>query len=114
MADADATQGSIVYKRDQLLNFRKYFGAGSRPKIPRELRKTAKEEEIPTVPYGECTISGEQDGRVNITHKEQECVSVMCFMETWLHDNVPYTIVSLAGFQLVRADRSCNESRQVE
>jgi len=36
--------------------------------------------------------------------------SVMCFTETWLHDNVPDTIVSLAGFQLVRAHRSCNKS----
>jgi len=36
--------------------------------------------------------------------------SVMCFTETWLHDNVPDTIVSLAGFQLVRADSSCKES----
>jgi len=36
--------------------------------------------------------------------------SVMCFTETWLHDNVPDTIVSLAGFQLVWADRSFNES----
>jgi len=36
--------------------------------------------------------------------------ALMCFMETWLHDNVPDTIVSLAGFQLVWADRSCSES----
>jgi len=34
----------------------------------------------------------------------------MCFTETWLHDNVPDTVVNLAGFQLVRADRSCNKS----
>jgi len=36
--------------------------------------KTAKEEEILTVSpvhrHGERTISGDQDGRVNITHKE--------------------------------------------
>jgi len=77
---------------------------------------TAKEEKIPTISpvhrHGERTISGEQDGRVNITHRKRECVlgSVMCFTETWLHDNVPDTGVNLAGFQLVRADRSCNES----
>jgi len=29
----------------------------------------------------------------------------MCFTETWLHDNVPDTIVSLAIFQLVRVNR---------
>jgi len=38
--------------------------------------------------------------------------SVMCFKETSFHDNVPDTIVSLASFQLVQADRSSNESRK--
>lgn len=35
--------------------------------------------------------------------------SVMCFIETWKRDNVPDTIGSLAGFQLVWAEKSCNE-----
>jgi len=36
--------------------------------------------------------------------------SVMFFGETWLHDNVPDSVVDLAGFQLVWADRSCADS----
>jgi len=35
--------------------------------------------------------------------------ALLCATQTWLHDNVPDTNVSLAGFQLVWADRSCNE-----
>jgi len=49
------------------------------PGLQGRREKTAKEDEISTVSlvnrHGECTISGEQDGRVNITHKERECVS---------------------------------------
>jgi len=40
--------------------------------------KMAKEEEILTISsvhhHGECTISGEQDGQVNITHEEREWI----------------------------------------
>jgi len=38
-ADADVTQGSIVYTRDQLMNLRLRSVAGGRPEISRELRK---------------------------------------------------------------------------
>jgi len=39
MADADATQVSIVYTKDQLLNLRMCGGAGGRPENHRELRR---------------------------------------------------------------------------
>jgi len=54
--------------------------------------------------FGERAKDGRQPARV---FREG---SVLCFTETWLHDNVPDTVVNLAGFHLVRADRSCNES----
>jgi len=34
----------------------------------------------------------------------------MCFTETWLHHNVPDSVLDLPGFQLVRADRSRADS----
>jgi len=39
MADVDATQGFIVYTRDQMMNRRLCSGARGRPEIPRELRR---------------------------------------------------------------------------
>ena len=39
----------------------------------------------------------------------QEC-SLMCFMETWLHQDILDNNVSISGFQTVRADWDCTES----
>jgi len=39
MVDADATQGSIVYIRDQLLKLQMCGEASGTPEIPRELRR---------------------------------------------------------------------------
>ncbi|XP_072139306.1 juxtaposed with another zinc finger protein 1b isoform X2 [Mobula birostris] len=36
--------------------------------------------------------------------------SVMCFTETWLHEDIPDQNLSTDGFQTVRADRKCTES----
>ena len=36
--------------------------------------------------------------------------SVMCFTETWLHEDIPDSNVTVDGFQTVRADRSHRES----
>jgi len=60
------------------------------PGLQGRREKTATEEEISTVSpvhrYGECTISGEQDGRANITHKERECVSGgLCYVHNGLY-----------------------------
>ncbi|KAL6473956.1 hypothetical protein MHYP_G00175170 [Metynnis hypsauchen] len=39
----------------------------------------------------------------------REC-SLMCFSETWLHQDIPDDNVSIDGFQTIRADRGCTES----
>lgn len=41
----------------------------------------------------------------------REC-SVMCFMETWLHENISNSVVNLNGFQCVRADRDTVRSEK--
>lgn len=39
----------------------------------------------------------------------REC-SLMCFMETWLHQDIPDDNISISGFQTVRANRDCTGS----
>jgi len=82
--------------------------ADGRPEIPRELRiweeKVAKEEEIPTVSsifYGGTmgnvrSLVNKMDELTSLTKSKSVFGegSVMCFTETWLHDNVPDTTVS--------------------
>lgn len=34
----------------------------------------------------------------------REC-SLMCFMETWLHDGIPNSSINIDGFSVVRSDR---------
>ncbi len=43
----------------------------------------------------------------------REC-SLMCFTETWLHQDIPDHNVSIGGFQTVRADRDCNGSGKLK
>jgi len=95
MADADAPRGSIVFIRDQLLNLRLCHGAGGRPDIPRELRRKYRGcrarrrrrlKKRRYRPYLPSIVMG----NVRSVFREG---SVMCFTETWLHDNVLDTVV---------------------
>ncbi|KAI4883080.1 hypothetical protein NFI96_000510 [Prochilodus magdalenae] len=48
-----------------------------------------------------------------MSQKEYRQCSLMCFSETWLHQDIPDDNVSITGFQgggVVRADRDCTES----
>ncbi|KAI3374596.1 hypothetical protein L3Q82_021175 [Scortum barcoo] len=74
-------------------------GMGEKHEIPKELLKK----------YLGCREPGRDDGGANSVFRE---ASVLCFTETWLHDNIPDSLVSLPGFQLVRGDRSCADSRK--
>ncbi|XP_049927755.1 uncharacterized protein LOC126407114 [Epinephelus moara] len=47
---------------------------------------------------------------VTKSQKEYRECSLMCFNETWLHQDIPDNNVSISGFQTVRADRDCTES----
>ncbi|KAK0140095.1 hypothetical protein N1851_022981 [Merluccius polli] len=44
------------------------------------------------------------------SQKEYRECSIMCFTETWLHQDIPDDNVSIAGFHTVRADRDCAKS----
>jgi len=107
MVDADTPRGSIVYTRDQLLNLRLCGGAGGRPNIPRELRRKnwgcragrrrwlKKRRYRPYLPYivmgNVRSLVNKMDELTSLTRSESVFRegSVMCFTETWLHDNVP-------------------------
>jgi len=120
----DTTQGSIIYARDQLMNLWLCSVAGRRPDIPRELRRKHRGcrsgrrrwlRKKRYRPYLPSIIMGNWwylANKITSPTKSESVFrregSVLCFRETWLHD-VPDTIVSLAGFQLVQADRSCSE-----
>ncbi len=51
----------------------------------------------------------ELTGLVRSQTEYREC-SVMCFMGTWLHQDILDHNVSVEGFLMVQADRDCNES----
>ncbi|XP_077578764.1 uncharacterized protein LOC144200462 [Stigmatopora nigra] len=62
---------------------------------------------------GERKISPQQDGRANgadQTTRTTRSACIICFTETWLDERIPDSLISLDGFQLVRADRDPEES----
>jgi len=104
-------------------------GAGERPDIPRELRRRYRgcraggrrrrryRPYLPSIVMGNVqSLVNKMDELTSLTRSESVFWegSVLCFTETWLHDNVPDTVVDLAGFQLVRADRELHRERQEE
>lgn len=92
---------------------RKYWGCKARRR--RWLWKRRYRPYLPSITiWNVRSLVNKMDELTSHTMRERVFreSSIMCFTETWLQDNIPDLIVSLAGFQLVRSDRSCRESRK--
>ncbi|KAK7880206.1 hypothetical protein WMY93_033125 [Mugilogobius chulae] len=117
-----------TYTRDHLLSLR-YGGIyGQRHEIPaelkrkyrgsragrrRRLRRRRYKPYIPSVVMGNVrSLANKMDELTALTKTEPAFreASVMCFTETWLQEYIPDTSVNLAGFQVVRADRTSTAS----
>ncbi|KAF7664853.1 hypothetical protein LDENG_00161750 [Lucifuga dentata] len=119
----------IVYTRKQLIDLNKpAVLRGVRLEIPKELRKRrrgcragVKRREkkrkyrpyLPSITMGNVrSLMNKVDELAVLTRSQKEYreCSLMCFTETWLHDHIHDSNVTITGFQTVRADRSRYES----
>ncbi|CAJ1081508.1 uncharacterized protein LOC121656906 [Xyrichtys novacula] len=114
----------IVYTREQLMALRYATPlAGERPSIPEELKRRRRGcraglkrrmKKRKFKPYIPAVITGNVRSLANKvdelealtrTQREYRESSIMCFTETWLHEQIPDSNVTIPGFQTVRADR---------
>ena len=114
----------IVYSRDQLIALRSQTPiAGESPTVPRELKRRRRgcragvkrrrkirkfKPCIPAVITGNVrSLANKMDELEALarTHREYRESSVMCFTETWLHEQIPDSNATIPGFHTVRADR---------
>ena len=117
--------GRLVYQRDQLLKLSKIrINCEITQQIPMELKRKrrgcragVKQSEkrwrfkpfLPTVMMGNVrSLANKTDELEMLTRSQREYrqCSLMCFTETWLHENIPDCSVSVHGFKTLRADRS--------
>lgn len=67
---------------------------------------------LPSVTMGNVrSLAGKMEELTALARSQteyREC-SLMCFMETWLHKDIPDNNVSIDGFMTVRADRDSAE-----
>ncbi|KAI4904392.1 hypothetical protein NFI96_001727 [Prochilodus magdalenae] len=85
----------------------------SRAKRRRLLEKKGYKPRLPTLIMGNVrSLANKMDelAALAMSQKEYRQCSLMCFSETWLHQDIPDDNVSITGFQTVRADRDCTES----
>ena len=118
----DTSLSKIVYTRDDLLALRSTSYGVQHP-IPTELRKPLRgcragaklkarrwryKPFLPSVLMGNVnSLPNKCDELLALVRNQRlywEC-SLMCFTETWLHENVPDSCVNVPGFSTVRADR---------
>ena len=114
----------IVYIRDQLMAlWYPTHLAGERATIPEELKRRQQgcraglKQRIKKrryTPYIPAVITGNMRSLANKvdklealarTQREHREPSIMCFTDTWLHEQIPDSNVTIPGFQTVRADR---------
>lgn len=119
-----ATHAGIVYTRDQLIALRHTtLLAGERPTIPEELKRRRRgcraglkrrKEKRKFKPFIPAVITGNVRSLANKvdelealirTQREYRESSIVCLTETWLHEQIPDSNVTIPGFQTVRADR---------
>ncbi|KAI4885338.1 hypothetical protein NFI96_001847 [Prochilodus magdalenae] len=85
----------------------------SRAKRRRLMEKKGYKPRLPTLIMGNVrSLANKMDEltALAMSQKEYRQCSLMCFLETWLHQDIPDDNVSITGFQTVRADRDCTES----
>ncbi|KAI4903482.1 hypothetical protein NFI96_006182 [Prochilodus magdalenae] len=85
----------------------------SRAKRRRLMEKKGYKPRLPTLIMGNVrSLANKMDelAALAMSQKEYRQCSLMCFSETWLHQDIPDDNVSITGFQTVRADRDCTES----
>ncbi|KAI4894740.1 hypothetical protein NFI96_006104 [Prochilodus magdalenae] len=85
----------------------------SRAKRRRLMEKKGYKPRLPTLIMGNVrSLANKMDEltALAMSQKEYRQCSLMCFSETWLHQDIPDDNVSITGFQTVRADRDCTES----
>ena len=119
-----ATHTGIVYTRDQLMALRHTtLLAGERPTIPEELKRRRRGcraglkqrmEKRKFKPFIPAVITGNVRSLANKvdelealirTQREYRESSIVCLTETWLHEQIPDSNITIPGFQTVRADR---------
>ncbi|XP_053493480.1 uncharacterized protein LOC128615428 [Ictalurus furcatus] len=86
---------------------------GSRAGLKRRERKKRYKPFIPSVITGNVrSLSNKMEELTALTRLQREYreCSIMCFTKTWLNDLSTDSLVTLDGFQLVRADRKAKES----
>lgn len=120
----------FVYSWDLLLGLRQHSHAGVQHEIPavikmnyrgcragktRRLRRKRFHPALPSVVTGNVrSLVNKMEEVATLTGTEEvfrEC-SVMCFMETWLHKNIPDQVVDINGFTCVRVDRDPGSSEK--
>ncbi|XP_062910310.1 uncharacterized protein LOC134349633 [Mobula hypostoma] len=118
--------GHIVYSRNQLIALMPAGLANRAADTPAEIwRKTHRGCRGGSQRQGRRTGSRQQrlmEKRSLVGNKMDELTalavsqrtfrerSVMCFTETWLHEDIPDQNFYMEGFQTVRADRKCTDS----
>ncbi|KAI2649597.1 RNA-directed DNA polymerase from mobile element jockey [Labeo rohita] len=127
----------IVYTRDQLFNLRPATASNNTPReIPpecwrkthrgcrgnkklRRKREALKQRRLmmrkfkpflPSIIMGNVrSLANKMDELTALSQSQREYreCSVMCFTETWLHQDIPDDYATVTGFHMVRADRDC-------
>ncbi|XP_017537692.1 uncharacterized protein LOC108410896 [Pygocentrus nattereri] len=129
--DRVRSHGSIVYNRGQLLALRQTAVLpDERPDISRELRRKRRgcragalrrtkrrryRPVLPSVIMGNVrSLPNKMDELAALTRHQREYreCSVMLFSESWLTALTPDTVVTLDGFQLIRADRTTESGKR--
>ncbi|XP_054872156.1 uncharacterized protein LOC111569300 [Amphiprion ocellaris] len=123
------SHGSIVYSREQLLALSQARPPSwERPDIPAELRRRRRgcraglkrrekrrryKPSVPSVIMGNVrSLPNKMEELTALTRLQWEYreSSLMMFMESWLNELTPDSLLTLDGFHLVRADRNARES----
>ncbi|XP_030581547.1 uncharacterized protein LOC115777725 [Archocentrus centrarchus] len=77
------------------------------------MEKTGYKPRLPSLIMGNVrSLANKMDELTALVRSQREYreCSLMCFSETWLHQDIPDDNVSIDGFQTIRADRSYTES----
>ncbi|KAI4877531.1 hypothetical protein NFI96_027122, partial [Prochilodus magdalenae] len=85
----------------------------SRAKRRRLMEKKGYKPRLPPLIMGNVrSLANKMDelAALAMNQREYRQCSLMCFSETWLHQDIPDDNVSVTGFQTVRADLDCTES----
>lgn len=130
---AQLAQGSITYTRTELLSYRPVQAPGSKPRdfadFPREIlprkrgkkggvrqrvRKRGFKPPLPSIVFGIVrSLPNKIDelrANIRFLHEYRESC-LLCFTETWLHENIPDSAIDIGDYEIIRGDRTSESGK---